>query len=235
MKKKFTVLAALIIAILLCGCTDETTKMLTDAIPGDIITFGTYEQDNDAANGAEAISWRVIEKTEDKVFVISEYVLDSRRYHNNYDEIGWSESELRAWLNGEFLSSAFSEDELLRITETELENPGSDQYTVPDDVNTTDKIFLPNVPELRDGAIPEEYIKALPTEYAVAQNVEVRGEGYCMWWLRGSAMPGNITPEGLNRKGATIDDLAKYFDAGRHIILETVGVRPAMWLKIEIE
>ena len=32
--------------------------------PGDIVTFGAYEQDNDASNGKEPIEWIVLEELE---------------------------------------------------------------------------------------------------------------------------------------------------------------------------
>lgn len=38
---------------------------------GDVIKFGSYEQDNDTTNGNEEIEWVILDKADGKVFVIS--------------------------------------------------------------------------------------------------------------------------------------------------------------------
>ena len=61
----------------LVGCNDDTRKNGTQGktetgaeevnlkySAGDIITFGSYEQDNDTSNGAEPIEWRVLDVQE---------------------------------------------------------------------------------------------------------------------------------------------------------------------------
>lgn len=44
---------------------------------GDIIVFGTYEQDNNISNGKENIKWLVLAKENNRVLVISDKALDS--------------------------------------------------------------------------------------------------------------------------------------------------------------
>ncbi len=82
---------------------------------GDIISFGSYEQDNDLSNGPEPVKWLVLEKKEDSILVISLYGLESRPYNAEWVNVSWNICTLRAWLNKEFLSAAFSADEQAMI------------------------------------------------------------------------------------------------------------------------
>ena len=84
--------------------------------PGDIMSLGSYEQD-DQANGTEPIRWRVLTVTDDgsKALLMSVYSLDNIQYDAYSESQGWEESSLRAWLNGEFYDAAFTGEEKLLI------------------------------------------------------------------------------------------------------------------------
>ncbi len=43
---------------------------------GDVIYFGSYEQDNNLSNGKEEIEWIVLAKENRKALLISKYALD---------------------------------------------------------------------------------------------------------------------------------------------------------------
>ncbi len=94
---------------------------------GDVITFGSYEQDNDLENGAEPIEWIVLSTNKGKALLLSKYIIDHRFYDENdyYDDylkerfpdgeggidwdsvnIPWEECTLSVWLNTDFYNSA---------------------------------------------------------------------------------------------------------------------------------
>ena len=52
---------------------------------GDMIEFGSYEQDNNEANGTEPIEWRVLDVSDGNPLLISVYGLDTKRR-----PAGWS-------------------------------------------------------------------------------------------------------------------------------------------------
>ena len=81
-----------------------------DVQVGDIIEFGSYEQDNDLSNGPEPIEWRVLEVSDGSALIVSQYALDARAYNKERVRITWAECTLRGWLNGEFYDTAFSVD-----------------------------------------------------------------------------------------------------------------------------
>ena len=80
------------------------------------VYFGTYEQDGNMENGPEDIEWIILDIQSDRVLLMSRYALDRVIYNNNAaNGIYWQDSNLRSWLNGEFLESAFTYYEQKRI------------------------------------------------------------------------------------------------------------------------
>lgn len=230
--KKFLLLAlAFILVLSLCAC-NKTEKIIKEAEVGDIVTFGTYEQDNNETNGKEPLEWRVLAKDEEKMLLITDKVIDSIPFNNEMQEwITWEDSSLRAWLGGEFITSAFSEEEAARILETSNTNDENRDYGIPAMENTTDRVFILSINETTEYMSTQEYSSvaddncvAYPTEYAIAKNIEVRNGGAVMWWLRESTS---------GRPAAACDDLGKRFHNGRPMDYTGTGVRPAMWVKIE--
>lgn len=76
--------------------------------------FGKFEQDNDINNGKENIEWILIRRVDDKVLLISKYVLDCKCYDEkseNYHNLSWSKCDLNRWLNEEFFNETFTDNE----------------------------------------------------------------------------------------------------------------------------
>ena len=80
---------------------------IASAAVGDEINFGTYEQDNDPENGEENITWRVLEREDDKLFVVSKYVLDSASYDDFCSDSIWRNTGMRQKLNKFLYHSVF--------------------------------------------------------------------------------------------------------------------------------
>ncbi|MBR4550778.1 MAG: hypothetical protein IKO13_00625, partial [Oscillospiraceae bacterium] len=100
----------------------ESELQETKLRAGDHVFFGHYEQDGDKSNGSEEIEWRVLEVREDRVLVISEYGLDVKPYNSTYGGVTWETCSLRKWLNGDFLTEVFTEEEQEQIRSTKVEN-----------------------------------------------------------------------------------------------------------------
>ena len=97
------------------------------------VYFGVYEQDGDEANGPEDIEWIILDIQGDKALLLSRYALDRVIYNNNAaNGIYWQNSNLRSWLNGEFVEKAFAYYEQKRIF-----TDGEDLVAIPH-VNSLD-------------------------------------------------------------------------------------------------
>ena len=210
------------ISLLLCsvfittGCdnkkseTDNVSiKEIKEANVGDLITFGTYEQDNDTSSGKEKIEWIVLEKKDNKLLVLSKNGLDAKEYYNEEADITWDESTLRTWLNAEFLINAFSSDEQSKITTSTID----------------DKIYLLSLTEARTYLDIDGVKECKPTEYAIFNGAGSTSKGYAWWWLRSTHDKGEVDYLYF------VNDEVK----GGYAIMSTQrnSVRPAMWITID--
>ena len=129
----------------------QALPTLADAVvPGDTIAFGHYEQDNDATNGPEAITWKVLTCESDTALLISERVLDYLPYDTN-GSARWDTSSLRAELNGTFYDSAFSDEEKAVMTTSSAEPYDNPVTGVQDDsAATEDMVFIPSLKQAND-------------------------------------------------------------------------------------
>ena len=188
---------------------------------GDVIEFGSYEQDNDLENGKEAISWKVVWTTEDSAFIVSTKVLDCQCYDNEgRSEVNWKDCSLRAWLNNEFYEEAFSESEKAEIQNVETGEVMASK-SEPTVIETYDNVFCLYYEEQKRYSVGE----AEMTPYAEARGVfrasENLGKVYCTYWLRLNAGQSynNIVSDGQNPGKKQVDSPG-------------TGVRPAMWIKL---
>lgn len=81
------------------------------------VTFGEYPQ---AADGKkEPILWRVLQVEEGIAYLLSEYVLDVHKLHDDRKEYpSWPQSDTYRWLHKDFLESAFTPEEVSALFET---------------------------------------------------------------------------------------------------------------------
>lgn len=236
------------------------TKIQLPAVEvGDVISFGSYEQDNDTLTlgATEGVEWMVIARDSGKALILSKHLIDCVPYHNDTSSVSWEESDIRHWLNDSFYESAFSESEKATILETQLETkiPGSSDTAV-----TTDKVFLLSSADLgqyfefeywdetydlgengygliasstpyaeEHGAYNIKLTKKTAAE-TISAHPELEGSLTAMWWLR---EPGNIV--GLS--GDTIGNI--HWNPGDPLIPisrpytdDSMGVRPAIWVSV---
>lgn len=166
-----------------------TFAEIAEARAGDIVTFGTYEQDNDAENGAEPIEWFILDMEDGQATLLSVYLLDCQRYHPEDTDMTWEDCAMRAWLNDDFLNAAFTKAEQEHIAVTKLVNEDNPAFGTPGGNDTSDKIWLFSLGDLEKyfhisveegkNKDTQSYIKycydqdhrvlAKPTAYAIQQ------------------------------------------------------------------
>lgn len=200
---------------------------------GDIIVFGTYEQDNNISNGKENIKWLVLAKENNRVLVISDKALDCQPYNSSYtEEVTWENCSLRKWLNGTFLNKAFSTEEQAQIQNTTVSADNNPQYSTNPGNATTDKVFLLSINEVEKYFNSDEARKCAPTAYAKAQGASTNdtcktpsGAATCWWWLR--------SPGDDQSSAAYVYFGGDVFELGNYVFSGLNAVRPAMWITID--
>lgn len=192
---------------------------------GDIIKFGSYEQDNDTDNGAEAIEWRVLDIDANSALIVSVMGLDAMPYHDEDEVTAYENSSLRKWLNAAFYAEAFTEAEQGVIELTDVVNTDNSNYGTDGGTDTKDNIFLLSLMEI-ERYFPDRKDRTLkPTAYAIANGAWTNKDGNSWEWLRS---PGN------NRRYAAAIDADGYVSYyGFYFLFPNFTVRPALRINLE--
>ena len=220
---------------------DETAeaKVLKEKIRNlemyDTFYFGETEQDNNLENGAEPIEWIILEKTEDKVFVISKKVLEWLTFCEFDDEVivgnektgskNWftwkiERNQQRAWLHDQLYVNGFTdnEKELIMVTHNVTEDLTITQVW---ELESDDYLYVPTKEEV-EKSMGTRSKAAEMTAYVAAKSGKT---GYCWWTLRNRS----------EKEGLYMDYVLQITDKGEFIDAHTdvpAGVRPVMWLDI---
>ena len=198
-----------------CGTTSgKALNPLSKYGVGEMLAFGVYEQDGNSGNGIEAITWRVLVKEADRMLVMSEYGIESRRYHNKNESVNWSSCSLRSWLNGSFYETAFSSKEHSQIMSVAI-----------DGSSAKDKLFLLSYDECEQYLSGNSNRMCYATRYALNQGAYASPDTGSSWWLLRTQGKNGRYVMSINTDGS-ID-----YDGGR--VSSDYGiVRPVMWLDI---
>lgn len=210
----------------LCFCMQSMAFALTRPEVGDIVVIGSYEQDNVLDNGTEPLEWIVLEVQEDKAWLMTKYCIDQVIFYPERVPMYWGKSDLRAWMNGEFFETTFTDEEkeIILTTTVKNDNPHGMKGAGAD---TEDKIYLLSksevlhfMPEMADRV-------AYPTEYAKTKGITLSEEtGSCRWWTR---TPG---ARKMDMCGMRLDGRISAYGM-QDVDWPTNTMRPVMWVSIE--
>ena len=229
----------LCVGLIGCGKSKDTASESTVPLEvGEHITYGNYQ--------GEAIEWRVLDKKDDEVLLLSEYGLDAQPFDTSgKDRVLWKDSTIRKWLNDDFYNSAFSEDEKKNIVLStsdgfEANNVsiyltgGKPYYHL--ERETEDYIFLLSYTEMGQYLDPDadpkmgsrfdfqygyDEVLCYPTEYAKQRLYMLNVKDACGWWMADCF---------YDTDGVGV--ISGYGQADREILLDSrrYAVRPAMWV-----
>ena len=222
MKKRFVslFLGLLCIALFAAAAAEETDVYAV----GSTVIFGTYEQDNDPDNGAEALEWIVLENDGEKAFLLSRYCIDTVPYNEVKTNMTWAQCTLRTWLNSTFMDAAFTREEQAIILETEVVNDNNPYSFAIGGADTVDQVYLLSIEECLYYLPTKADRIAQPTAYAVANNGYV-DDNKTLWWLR--------SPGTRRVDAAAIGTDGTYSGYGsRDVNRPSVTVRPVLWITL---
>ena len=225
MRKMIRLMCALLAMLTLCSAAFAAEELRGyDKSAGYVyLTLGEFPQ---TANGdVELILWRVLSADTEKVYILSEYVLEARRIHGNYNEYAnksthkkvpgfegdYTKTEMALYLNGEFASTRFTEGEIDLI--------------LPDE--TLGMFFLVSADDLKNkdyGFATNEDRKAWGTEYALENGLfkYQRNRGsHSPYWTRNQSTTNKQAARCIKSKGEL-----GYIN----VITEDEGMRPACYL-----
>lgn len=196
----------------LLGNYYDSQQMVTTCLSrinvGDKITYGNYHG---------AVTWVVLNKVDNRALLVSSRILDYRIFDQNSYE--WSSSDLRRWLNNQFLTETFSSSESARL----VESNGDKVFLLNgSEVNS----YFANNPERRTGSTAY----ALNVNSSVGGSYWLRGPGQCFWDIM---LVSYVDVDGSISDAShysTIEGIPGYYYGAN--IDSIRGVRPAIWIDI---
>ena len=175
------------------------------------IEFGRYPQASKNENAP--IEWLVLKNAGSEALLISKYALDCQQYYNTPRRVvSWSSCTLREWLNGTFISNAFSHEEQAMILST----------IIPE-IHKEDRVFLLSAREAQKYFSSNSTRRCQGTAYCYAQGAYKAEDGNCNWWLRSPYRSGCA---------ANVDSFGSIDEEGYRVDKDTIAVRPALWINL---
>ncbi len=153
------------------------------------------------------IRWIVVKKEKNRALLLSADRIGRRPYNEERKNVTWGTCTLRKWLNGDFYSDAFTEEEKKRICLTEVRNEDNPQWNTPGGNDTEDRVFLLSIREA------EKWLTW----------IERRNGDW--WWLR--------SPGFLPHDAAGVDGYGDIHDGGNYVSNSYGAVCPALWIDLE--
>ena len=197
---------------------DWRTVNLKQAKPGDLLLFGSYEQDNDPEDGREPIEWIVLQNGGNSLILLSRKVIDLVRW-NEHSGATWADSELRKWLNGDFYSTAFNTDEQGKIYTVRIKGETTASIYSPGDI-TEDKVHVLAHSEAALLDTMPEYYPADPTPYAAVKVDEIRVDkpNFTLGWFTRTV------------GGSPLGPVSVLTSSSAGIVGSVQGVRPVIYI-----
>jgi len=276
MKKLLCIILIIFITLALVACVEnDTTPNLQDMLeqpPQNSIEIDSLVNDSsteldstssenvgDIINFGE-IDWRVLDVQGDRTLIISQEILELRGFHDTRESITWEHSDIRQYLNYEFIYNRFTDAERSRIAQTTIINHCNPWFGTDAGNDTIDRIFLLSLEELAryfgdsgqlanrlydwQWGVDDEYNNARVAY--TAPDVVFTGEWSNLppgasfaWWLRS---PGaiNVDLVGDNIPGPSYGHVGMTYVLGGSefglvdikgvYITKIIGIRPALWL-----
>lgn len=123
----------------------------------DCVYFGNYwKRDKnysiDKTKEKQPIKWQVFQVTNDDIFLFCDDILYKSVYYESEHNVrlfSWKDSQVRKWIQEEFINEAFTKEELNDIIETDT-TIDDKSTTLDDDIITKDKVFIPSEDDMKN-------------------------------------------------------------------------------------
>ena len=211
----------------------------------------TFSDGSSVTDGAtyyfkvEPIRWRILSEDGGSAFILADGIIANHYYHHTRSSTtiegetvyasNYKHSDIRAWLNGEFLNAAFGEVAQSLIETTEVDNSlystgySSNWYVCED---TFDKVFLLSYREAVNSAYGfasssltyDTARRMTVSDYARSTGADMDTSdsyfGCGNWWLRSPGYTYGDFARFVDNRG--------YADGGSYVHFDDFGVVPAL-------
>lgn len=170
------------------------------------ITFGRYFQ-SATSQELSPIEWLVLEDNGDELLLITKKCIDEIPYNERRTNVTWESCTLRKWLNDQFISTAFTNDEKGSIIPAVL----------------SDKVFMLDRNEVIKYMPNETDRQCEPTDYAQSRGTYTNESGLCAWWTR--------SPGQNNSQAVYLSSYGSFGRRPHYVNDNVIGVRPVIRIR----
>lgn len=201
---------------------EEFYNKIHNAKKGDVITFGTFEQDDNEGNGKEDIEWLVLDVEEEgRLVLITKYAIERVSYNKKAVDITWEECFIRSWLNKGFLDDSFTKEQQWIIPTSYVKNDDNPLYGTDGGNDTYDKAFLLSIEEAQKYFENDRSRITSATELAKLHYAYTDPFNNTAWWLR--------SPSFKSNKAAVVADHGEIYIGAYHKVTDMIfATRPAL-------
>ncbi|SFP37241.1 protein of unknown function [Butyrivibrio proteoclasticus] len=210
--------------------TDDASAEKKNPYIGKIVKFGNYK-------GSE-LTWKVLAVEDGKALLITENVLDFRKYSEqagtkgiNGDIITYEGSDLRNWLNSSFKNEAFSATEASQLQSVTVNGSRNSKFGIQDPGSAvTDTVFILSADEL-ERYLPNEHdriakclpaVNPNPSDPVYYESYDANGNDGSYYWVR--------TPGIYGYDAIYVHYTGEFEYDGMAVGNTIAGVRPAIWV-----
>ena len=190
-------------------------------VSGDLVYFGSYEQDGDTSNGTEPVLWIVLEDDGDSMLLISQKILECMAYRSALYDTTWEQSDVRSFLNGQFLAAAFTQEERAFLIQNNVTVENNSTYGTSAGSATTDMVYLLSPSEAAKYFPQDAGRRADGTVYAKGKGIKVETRRKSSPWLLRTPGENTLKVSYVSTKGVITDK-------GDGITETNQGVRPVI-------
>ncbi|MBR2590643.1 MAG: hypothetical protein IKE65_06950 [Clostridia bacterium] len=198
---------------------------------GDTVYLGKYDQNAEIAGTMDEIEWRVLDKKDGALLVISKNGLDCLTYNDKNAPTDWEHCALRKWLNKDFIETAFTPQESKRILTSTVSDDVNENYPIDIGNDTKDKVFCLSITEAEKYFADNRDRMCPITTHAYEKGAHVSEQKYasvgetCCWQLRTTGFDKNFAAF------VFFDGEIRHY--GNGVFATVVAVRPAMWIRTD--
>lgn len=186
------------------------------------------------------VKWRILKITGTKAVLLADRMPDTCPFHDKAEDVSWSESLLRKWLNSEFYDKAFQAAEKAAIELTEVVNAPNYYFGTSCGPDTKDYVFILSESEVFSSSLAEDYgfypsdgLDDSARRFKSTLYAKCRGA----WWSPVEGYRGNsfwfMRSSGYTRSNVTyVCDFGYLYNRGTVVTCDDAAVLPAITIDL---
>ena len=181
--------------------------------------------------GIKPMPWQVLENKDGRLLLISKYAFDCQAYNNTFYRVRWENSAVCKWLNGEFYTGYFTDDEKAMVHPVYIDE--NLLYTEKTENLPENRLFALSIDEVKKYFRTPEERRARVTIVGRRKILWQHFDTYAHWWLRTPSLDALAGATHVQYDGEIALHGGTIVSNGYDRFYDHYGVRPAVYLDVK--